>query len=86
MPEALIGMGNVYIQQADYAAAIQVLQRAVAQVPDAPEGYYALGEAYARNGDTPEACKSYGRFLELNPPQTWRAQGEQAITALGCQP
>ena len=85
MPEALIGMGNVYIQQADYAAAIRVLQRAVVQAPDAPEGYYALGEAYARSGNTPEACETYARFLELNPPQTWRVQGEQAMTVLACQ-
>jgi tetratricopeptide (TPR) repeat protein len=83
MPEALIGMGNVFIQQADYAAAIEVLQRAIEQTP-APEAYYALGEAYARSGDTAGACEAYSRFLELDPPATWRTQGEQSMTALGC--
>ena len=83
MPEALIGMGNVLIQQADYAAAIEALQRAIEQTP-APEAYYALGEAYARSGDTAGACEAYSRFLELDPPATWRAQGEQSMNALGC--
>jgi tetratricopeptide (TPR) repeat protein len=83
MPEALIGMANVFIQQADYAAAIKALQRAIEQTP-APEAYYALGEAYARSGDTAGACEAYSRFLELDPPATWRAQGEQSMTALGC--
>jgi tetratricopeptide (TPR) repeat protein len=84
MPEALIGMGNVHIQQADYAAAIEVLQRAIEQAPSSPEAYYALGEAYAQSGDTAGACEAYARFLELDPPSTWRAQGEQAMTTLGC--
>jgi tetratricopeptide (TPR) repeat protein len=84
MPEALIGMGNVHIQQADYTAAIEVLQRATAQAPDSPQAYYALGEAYAQNGDTASACEAYSHFLTLDPPPTWRTQGEQAMTALGC--
>jgi len=84
MPEALIGLGNIYIQQADYAAAIEVLQQAVEGAPESPEAYYALGEAYARSGDTAGACEAYDRFLTLDPPQTWRVQGEQTMESLGC--
>jgi tetratricopeptide (TPR) repeat protein len=84
MPEALIGLGNVYIQQADYAAAIEALQRAIEQAPTSPEAYYALGGAHAQSGDRAAACEAYGRFLELDPPATWRAQAEQAMTALEC--
>ena len=84
MPEALIGLGNVYIQQADYAAAVTVLQRAIEQAPASPEAYYALGEAHAQSGDQASACEAYSRFLELDPPATWRTQGEQAMVALGC--
>jgi Flp pilus assembly protein TadD len=84
MPEALIGLGNVYIQQANYTTAITVLQQAVEQAPDSPEAYYALGGAYAQSGDTAKACDAYSRFLALNPPSTWQTQGEQAMTALGC--
>lgn len=84
MPQALIGLGNVYIQQADYATAIEMLQRAIEQLPDSPEAYYGLGEAYAQNGDTASACEAYSHFLTLDPPSTWRAQGEHMMTTLGC--
>jgi len=84
MPEALIGMGNVYIQQGEYATAIEILQQAIEQVPDSPEAYYALGTAYAQSGDVENACEAYSHFLALNPPANWRIQGEQAMTTLGC--
>ena len=84
MPEALIGMGNIYIHQADYEAAVEALQRAIEQVPASPEAYYALGEAYARSGDIDNACEAYDSFLELDPPETWRVQAEQTATTLGC--
>jgi len=84
MPEALIGVGNVYIQQANYADAIEALQQAIEQVPDSPEAHYALGGAYAQSGDVENACEAYSQFLALNPPANWRTQGEQAMTILGC--
>ena len=84
MPEALIGMGNVYILQGDYPAAIDALQQATERGPDLPQAYYALGQAYAQNGDTTSACEAYSRFLALDPPPNWQAQGEQAMAALGC--
>jgi Tfp pilus assembly protein PilF len=84
MPEALIGLGNVHLQQGDYAQAIQALQRAIEKLPNSPEAHYALGEAYAQTGDVTNACETFGRFLELNPPATWQAQAEQVMTALQC--
>ena len=84
MTEALIGMGNVYLQQGDYAAAIEVLQQAIEQTPTSPEAHYALGSAYAQNGNIADACDTFSRFLELNPPSTWQAQAEQVMTALQC--
>jgi tetratricopeptide (TPR) repeat protein len=84
MPQALIGMGNVYIAQADYAAAIETLEKAIAQVPDSPEAYFALGGAYAQSGNTVQACTAYRRFMELNPPPDWQEQGQQAMAVLGC--
>jgi tetratricopeptide (TPR) repeat protein len=84
MPEALIGMGNVYIQQANYADAIETLQQAIEQTPDSPEAYYALGGAYAQSGDVESACEAYSKFLTLNPPANWRTMGEQTMATLGC--
>ncbi len=84
MPEALIGLGNVYLQQEEYTQAVQALQRAIEKLPNSPEAHYALGEAYAQTGDVTNACETFGRFLELNPPATWQAQAEQVMTALQC--
>ena len=84
MPEALIGMANIYLQQGDFAAAIDALERAIQGAPNAPEAYYALGEAYAQSGDKDSACEAYSQFMDLNPPSNWRAQAQQMMTALGC--
>jgi tetratricopeptide (TPR) repeat protein len=85
MPQALIGLGNVYVQQRDFEAAIEALEEAIELAPDSPEAYYALGGAYAQSGDTESACETYSRFLELDPPANWKAQAEQTMAALGCQ-
>jgi tetratricopeptide (TPR) repeat protein len=84
MPQALVGLGNIYNQRANHAAAIQVLQQAIEQAPDLPEAYYALGEAYAMSGDVAKACETYGRFMEMDALPLWKDQGRQVMTALGC--
>lgn len=84
MPQALVGLGNIYNQQANHAAAIQVLQQAIEQAPDLPEAYYALGEAYAMSGDVAKACETYGQFMEMDALPLWKDQGRQVMTALGC--
>jgi tetratricopeptide (TPR) repeat protein len=85
MPEALIGLGNVYIQQRDYDTAIETLQQAVESVPDSREAYYGLGTAYAQVGNIDKACETYKHFLTLDPPANWRAQAEQTMAALACE-
>ncbi|HET91818.1 MAG TPA: tetratricopeptide repeat protein [Chloroflexi bacterium] len=84
MPEALIGLGNVYIQQGEYDTAIETLQTAIETRPQSPEAHYALGEAYAQKGDMANACETFGQFMDLNPPQAWRTQAQQTMTMLGC--
>ena len=84
MPQALIGLGNIYNQQGDYAAAIQMLKRAIEKAPDLPEAYYALGEAYARSNDVANACETYSQFAKMNSPSVWQDQARQVMTALGC--
>jgi len=85
MPEALIGLGNVYIQQGDFDTAIETLQRAIESVPDSREAFYALGSAYAQAGSIDMACETYKHFLALDPPANWRAQAEQTMAALACE-
>ena len=84
MPEALIGLANAYIAQEAYQTALDTLQEVLEQIPDSPQAYYALGNAYAQLGDTTNACDAYRAFLNLNPPADWRANAEQAMNILGC--
>jgi tetratricopeptide (TPR) repeat protein len=84
MPEALIGLGNIYIQQGDYETAIETLRQAIESVPESREAYYALGGAYAQSGNIDRACETYKHFLTLDPPANWRAQAEQTMASLAC--
>lgn len=84
MPEALIGMANIRIQEGNYPAAIEVLGAAIDQIPDSPEAHYALAEAYARNGQIDSACDTYDKFLKLDPPEAWQSQAQQQMSAVGC--
>jgi tetratricopeptide (TPR) repeat protein len=84
MPEALIGLGNVFIQQGDYENAIETLRQAIESVPDSPEAYYGLAYGYAQSGNVDKACGTYKHFLTLGPPMSWRAQAEQTMAALAC--
>jgi tetratricopeptide (TPR) repeat protein len=77
-------MANVYMLQADYATAIELLQQVIEQMPDSPEAYYALGGAYAQSGDVEKACEAYDRCLTLDPPQSWQDQIVEEKTRLGC--
>jgi len=84
MLEARIGMANIYILQANYSEAIEILQQVIEQKPDSLEAHYALGRAYTQGGDTEKACQTYNHFLTLNPPQRWQDQVEKTIATLGC--
>jgi len=84
MPEALIGLGNVRLQEGDYDQAIGLLEEAIGAVPESREAHYALAGALAQIGDIDAACETYDQFLSLDPPETWRTQAEQTMMALGC--
>lgn len=85
MPEALIGMANIRIQEGNYAAAIEMLRAAIDQIPDSPEAHYALAEAYVRSGQLDSACDTYDKFLKLDPPEAWQSQAQQQMSAVGCE-
>ena len=85
MPEALIGLGNVRLQEGEYDQAIEMLQHAIESVPNSREAHYALAGALAQSGDVEGACETYARFLALDPPATWKTQAEQAMMSLGCE-
>lgn len=85
MPEALIGLGNVRLQEGDYDEAVEMLEQAIESVPNSREAHYALAGALAQSGDFEGACRTYDSFLELDPPATWKTQAEQAMMSLGCE-
>lgn len=85
MPEALIGLGNIHLQQGDPSSAIPLLQQAIDLVPSSREAHYALGGAYAQSGNIAGACETYSEFLSLGPPPTWHSQAEQIMARLGCE-
>jgi tetratricopeptide (TPR) repeat protein len=84
MPEALIGLGTLYTQTGEYASAIEVLSQARDQDPFSPYAHFALGQAYTGTGDVEAACQAYEVFLTLPAPETWRAEAQRAMGALGC--
>jgi tetratricopeptide (TPR) repeat protein len=85
MPEALIGLGNVRLQEGAYGEAIEMLEQAIESVPESREAHYALAGALAQSGDVEGACETYDQFLALDPPATWKTQAEQARMSLGCE-
>ncbi|MGD2105959.1 MAG: tetratricopeptide repeat protein, partial [Anaerolineae bacterium] len=85
MPEALIGLGNVHLQQGEYQVAIELLKKAIESVPDSREAHFALAGAFAQSGSIEDACETYSHFLSLDPPATWKTQAEQMMASLGCE-
>jgi tetratricopeptide (TPR) repeat protein len=62
-----INVGNYYLKQKNYFAAIQRYLAAVEYQPDSVPAYEALGRAYEKNGDISKALEIYKKFLEENP-------------------
>jgi tetratricopeptide (TPR) repeat protein len=84
MPEALIGLGNIYIQQGNLGEAVEMLRQAIEQLPQSPEAHYALARAYAQQGDLAQACETYEKFLTLNAPSDWQMRAQEEMNTLGC--
>jgi tetratricopeptide (TPR) repeat protein len=62
-----INVGNYYLQQKNYFAAIRRYLEAVEYQPDSVPAHEALGRAYEKNGDISKALELYKKFLEENP-------------------
>jgi tetratricopeptide (TPR) repeat protein len=65
--EEIIDIGNHYLRQKNYFAAIQRYLEALEYQPDSFRAHEALGRAYEKNGDTSKALELYNKFLEENP-------------------
>lgn len=70
--EAHIGLGWVRYERGDgLEAAVAAFQEAIARAPDRGEGYYALGQVYAREERFEEADRWFGEALARNPGARW---------------
>jgi Tfp pilus assembly protein PilF len=62
--DALNGLGNVYLENQEYAKAVQMFQEAVKCVPSSAYASYYLGESMARAGQVKEAYQVWKGSLE----------------------
>jgi len=65
--EALISMGSMFLQTADYDYATHCLLRAVDSDSDNPDPFYYLGLVSAIRGLLEEADEFFGQALDLDP-------------------
>ncbi len=82
-PEALVGLGNVYLLQNRLPDAIAILEQAAAENPSMLEALFGLGRAYAIAGNNAAAQETLQAFLALNPPEVWAEQAREILTMLG---
>ncbi len=66
-PADLVQQGTDALNQGNYAAAAEVLTRAVAAAPDDYFAHFNLAVAYSLLGDDPHAIPEYRKVLELKP-------------------
>jgi tetratricopeptide (TPR) repeat protein len=67
LAEENIDIGNYYLKEKNYLAAIRRYLAALEYQPDSVPAHEALGRAYEKNGDTSKALELYRKFLEENP-------------------
>jgi tetratricopeptide (TPR) repeat protein len=67
LAEENIGIGNYYLKEKNYIAAIRRYLAALEYQPDSVAAHEGLGRAYEKNGDISKALQLYKKFLEENP-------------------
>jgi len=67
LSEARTNLGNVFVRQGEYAAAIREYEAALATTPKNPKTHNNLGNAYSGRGWMLRAISEYRWALELDP-------------------
>jgi tetratricopeptide (TPR) repeat protein len=78
MPEIMISLGHLALENQDLPMARVYADSAVAIAPGHPSGYVLRGEIHYRDGDIREATRNFEKTLEINP------RHEKALYNLGC--
>ncbi len=82
-PEALVGLGTLYLNQNRIAEAIALLEQAVQGNPEMREALFALGMAYFASGDVASAKATLQKFLDTQPPEQWAKEAREIMAQLG---
>jgi tetratricopeptide (TPR) repeat protein len=64
---AIIGMGQIAIQQGLYSEAVAHLKKAAKLAPKSAQVYELLGEAYLNSGNAKAAADAFKHALQLDP-------------------
>lgn len=72
----LVG-GRNYVDQGVYDKAVDVLEKAVVELPDNPEAHYLLGKSYVKTDQFENAATELARAAELDPFYAERADTVQ---------
>ncbi|HQE93640.1 MAG TPA: tetratricopeptide repeat protein [Anaerolineae bacterium] len=82
-PEALVGLGTLYMSQNKVDEAITLLEQAVQANPEMREALYALGLAYYSKGETALAQETLQKFLDTQPPERWAKEAQDILEQVG---
>ncbi len=80
--EALVGLGYVMLDKGRNAPAIGYFKKALAGAPSFGPAWFGLAEAARNAGDTPEAIRSYKRYLEINPSSQYSSAARRQLQIL----
>jgi tetratricopeptide (TPR) repeat protein len=77
-----VNIGNYYLKQQNYAAAIQRFLEAIEYQVDLLQAYEGLAQAYEKNGQIPKAIDAFKGFLEKNPDSPKAKQFQSKLAKL----
>lgn len=78
-PEALVGLGTLYLNQNRIAEATKLLEQALQGNPEMREALFALGMAYFASGDVDSAKTTLQKFLDTQPPEQWANEAREIM-------
>lgn len=75
--------GYQLIAQEEKGKAVEIFVMMTQRYPESANAWDSLGEAYALNGDSKNAIKSFKKSLSLNPAANVKANSEKYLKQLG---
>lgn len=82
LAEQYITIGNFYLKQQNYAAAIQRFREAIEYKKDSVQAYDGLVRAYEKNGELFKAIDACKSFLEANPDSSKASEFRKKLAKL----